>query len=257
MNNKKVHPLIKVWNDYPELLQNTSDILPLPPIERIVGEVFAPGESYYYVINFADSTIGNHHPNILKMHGLKAYPNHLKDIIDLIHPADIPFVMEAERMCIEKIKEIGFAYQQELKSSYCFRMKTGKGNYEMFYHQALHIHQDELGRLMQAVNIHSNIQHITQNNSYVALISGIGDRNDFHQMSYKSVEEIEISTVKLTDRELEVLSLLARGYSAKEIADQLIISYHTVTTHRKNILKKLECNKVSELIKKALDYGLI
>lgn len=255
---EKPHLLVKVWNDYPEILQNGNEIFPPPSIEKIIGDVFSMGEFYYYVINFADSTLSGHHPNILTMHGLKDYPYHLKEVIDLIHPDDLDFVMEAERMSIEKMREIdGFKHQQELKTSYCFRMRKAKGNYEMFHHQALHTKKSDDGKLLQAVNIHTNIQHITRENSYIVLVQGIGSRNDFHQMHYlPDIRNPELKNL-LTKREVEVLSLLINGNSAKEIADRLSISYHTVTTHRKNILRKIGCKKVSELVKVAIEYGYI
>lgn len=53
----------------------------------------------------------------------------------------------------------------------------------------------------------------------------------------------------LTAREKEILSLVVQGYSNKAIADRLFTSVHTVTTHRKNILKKLECRNMTELVK--------
>ncbi|TDX83318.1 response regulator transcription factor [Epilithonimonas xixisoli] len=258
VSSKKAHPLLDVWNAFPETLQNTShSITTPPPVEQIIGEMFAMGEFYYYALNVFDSTIINPHPNILKMHGLKKSPKYLKEIIDLIHPNDIEYVMEAERMTIEKMHEIGWEHQQNLKCSYCFRMKTDKGNYEMFHHQSLHIKKDEAGKLLQAVNIHTNIEHITKVNSYTVLVAGIGGRTDFHQMHYKNIKQTSAPKNILTKREIEILSLLAKGYSAKNISESLDLSYHTVTTHRKNILSKTECKKVPELVKKALDWGLI
>ncbi|MCJ7933266.1 MAG: helix-turn-helix transcriptional regulator [Chryseobacterium sp.] len=256
---KRQHPLLKVWNDYPEILQNANSILPYPSIESIIGEMFAPGKFYYYIINFADSTICNHHENILTMHGLNKYPVHLKEITDLIHPDDLEFVMEAERMCIEKMKEIdGFDYQQELKTSYCFRMRTSKGNYELFHHQALHTHKDEHGRLLQAVNIHSNIEHITHQNSYTVLVSGINGREDFHQMQWLKQDKMyESKPVIFTKREVEIINCIAKGYSAGKISDLLSISEETVRTHRKNILKKSDSKNSSELIKKAFEWGYL
>lgn len=176
----------------------------------------------------------------------------------MIHPADIPFVVEAERMCIEKMKEIGFEHQLNLKCSYCFRMKTGNGIYELFYHQALHTLKDENNRLLQAVNIHTNIQHITKENSYTVLISGIGERNDFHQMNYNphlinSTKQIE----KLTRREKEILAFIVQGNTGKEISDQLKISEHTTRTHRKNLLNKLNARNTSDLVRKAIEMALI
>ena len=255
----KPHLLSDVWNAHPDALSNNLKSIAQPPsVEQIIGEMFALGPFYYYVINIASSKLSNHHPDLRKMHGLKNNPKHLKEIIDLIHPDDLDFVTKAEKMTIEKIKEIGFEHQLNLKCSYCFRMKTNKGNYEMFHHQALHTLKDKDGRLLQAVNIHTNIEHITKVNPYTVLVAGIGSRNDFHQMQYSN-KTLEISPPKtsLTKREIEILSLLAIGHSAKNISEFLKISYHTVTTHRRNIFIKMECTKISELIKKALELGLI
>lgn len=110
----KAHQLTEVWNDYPEILQNKKIKLPVPKIEDFIGGMFAPGEFYYYTINFHDSSISGVHQNILKIHRLDNIPHNLKDIIDLIHPEDLEFVMKAERMAIEKMYEIGWENQKEL-----------------------------------------------------------------------------------------------------------------------------------------------
>lgn len=61
----------------------------------------------------------------------------------------------------------------------------------------------------------------------------------------------------LSIRELEILRLVVRGKSAKEIADELFLSVHTIYTHRKNILRKLACKNAAELVSYALDHGLL
>ncbi len=53
----------------------------------------------------------------------------------------------------------------------------------------------------------------------------------------------------LTNRECEIIKLIAYGDSNKLIADKLCISYHTVKTHRKNICSKLETNRLIDLVK--------
>ena len=60
----------------------------------------------------------------------------------------------------------------------------------------------------------------------------------------------------LTDREREVLQLLAEGHTAKEIASQLHLSVKTVETHRQQIMHKLNIHTVAELTKYALREGL-
>jgi len=61
----------------------------------------------------------------------------------------------------------------------------------------------------------------------------------------------------LTPREKEILTLVAKGKIAKEIASDLNISPHTIYTHRKNILGKLNLTSPMEMIVYALEHGLI
>lgn len=256
-NSEKEHPLIEIWNSYPGVRKNDKKTLQRPPIERIIGEMFAIGKFYYYVLNLTNSTVSHHHENILQLHGLKKYPENLKEVIDLTHPDDIPFVMKAEQTVIEKMLEIGLDHQLFIKSSYCFRMKTANGSYELFHHQAIPTLEDENGHIIQSINIHTNIHHITKQNPYTVLVSGIGPRNDFHQVKIEDDLLSKHSCMNLTKRETEVISLIAKGYSGAEISKMLIISEHTVRTHRRNILAKTSSRNSKELVKKAFEWGLV
>lgn len=62
---------------------------------------------------------------------------------------------------------------------------------------------------------------------------------------------------ELTPREQEVLTFIAEGYSNREIADQLVISVKTVDRHRENIMRKLQLHNRVELVKYAIEKGLI
>jgi DNA-binding CsgD family transcriptional regulator len=61
----------------------------------------------------------------------------------------------------------------------------------------------------------------------------------------------------LTKREKQVMKLLADGNDSKQIAELLIISPHSVHAHRRNIYKKLDINKVSEVVKCAIALELM
>jgi DNA-binding NarL/FixJ family response regulator len=61
----------------------------------------------------------------------------------------------------------------------------------------------------------------------------------------------------LTPREKEVLELVARGHSTKQIADKLDISIRTVESHRINMLKKVGVANSAELIRRAIELGLL
>ena len=61
----------------------------------------------------------------------------------------------------------------------------------------------------------------------------------------------------LTDREIEVMTLIVQGYINKEIADRLNIGLATVVTHRKNIMDKLGMKSVSALTIYAVMHGYV
>jgi two-component system response regulator NreC len=61
----------------------------------------------------------------------------------------------------------------------------------------------------------------------------------------------------LSEREAEVLRLIALGHTNPEIADQLFLSIRTVETHRKHIQQKLGLTARSELVRYALQHGLV
>jgi len=61
----------------------------------------------------------------------------------------------------------------------------------------------------------------------------------------------------LSEREMEVLKLLVKGYSGKQTAEYLSISKNTVDTHRRRIMDKLGCNSMAELTKYAIREGYL
>lgn len=72
----------------------------------------------------------------------------------------------------------------------------------------------------------------------------------------KKVQEDDPYTL-LSSREREVLKLLARGYSLKEIGDKLYLSIKTVDTYKTRIMEKLNFTKKSQIVSYALKYGFI
>ena len=61
----------------------------------------------------------------------------------------------------------------------------------------------------------------------------------------------------LTDREQEVMKLIAEGYRTKDIAARLTVSPRTVETHRTNLMKKLDLTSVSAVTAYAIAHGII
>lgn len=62
---------------------------------------------------------------------------------------------------------------------------------------------------------------------------------------------------ELTEREIQIIKLIAEGLSNKEIGEQLFISHRTVDTHRTNLMNKLDLHNVAGIVKFAITNGLI
>lgn len=70
----------------------------------------------------------------------------------------------------------------------------------------------------------------------------------------KNTESVK---TQLTERERNILQLLSKGYTSKEIAEINHLSYYTVTTHIKNIYQKLSINNRAEAVMEAIKLGLV
>lgn len=70
-------------------------------------------------------------------------------------------------------------------------------------------------------------------------------------------EPISCEGLRISEREGEIIRLVAEGFTNKEIADKLFLSAHTVTTHRKNIMAKLGVNNTAGLVLFAIRNNIV
>jgi DNA-binding NarL/FixJ family response regulator len=70
-------------------------------------------------------------------------------------------------------------------------------------------------------------------------------------------KDSESGAVRLTPRQREIVQLLAEGKSSKEVAVALDLSVKTAETHRANIMRKLDCHSVSEVVRYAIRNKII
>jgi DNA-binding NarL/FixJ family response regulator len=72
------------------------------------------------------------------------------------------------------------------------------------------------------------------------------------EINHQKIKELEI-----TSREYEVLELIAKGFSNKEIADTLFLSESTIKTHVSNLLAKLNAKRRTQAVQIAKELGII
>ena len=104
------------------------------------------------------------------------------------------------------------------------------------------------------IELFSAIERIRNGGIYVTRIladEAVGELSNIFE------EDGKVALELLTRREKEVLKLIAEGKFNKEIADILYISIRTVENHRANIIRKTKLNKPAELVRYAIEHGLV
>lgn len=73
----------------------------------------------------------------------------------------------------------------------------------------------------------------------------------------KIMEDDDNEYIPLTKRELQILSLIVEGYTCKEIADKLFLSYHTVHDYYKYLRLKLKADNTAVMVKKVIEQKIL
>lgn len=79
---------------------------------------------------------------------------------------------------------------------------------------------------------------------------------EFRRMNQPERSTAEKSAEKLTERETEILRMVAKGLSYRQIAERLVLSHRTVQNHVQNTLRKLHLNNRVQLTRYAIEQGL-
>jgi len=82
-------------------------------------------------------------------------------------------------------------------------------------------------------------------------------KNELLRNILKNQKELEETTGIITQRQIEIIQLLADGYSSQQIAEQLYLSVRTIESHRHRLMQKLNVNNVTGLLKKAAELRLL
>ena len=75
--------------------------------------------------------------------------------------------------------------------------------------------------------------------------------------STNAIDSTKANQLNLSERELEVLHLLADGYSNQEIADKLFVSLNTIKTHISKLYQKLNVSRRTQAVQKARDLAIL
>jgi DNA-binding CsgD family transcriptional regulator len=130
--------------------------------------------------------------------------------------------------------------------------------YSFFYRRK---GKDSQEWLVASARLHKDEQGLPNEVVICSYFTGLSD--DVKIKLHRVLEQYDLlrqnveKVASLTNREKEILALVAEGMTSEEIAKAIHLSRHTVNTHRKNIYRKLSIQNSADLLKVAEVFGFI
>lgn len=257
--DNKVGKLRAVWKSFEHKLSKEEQQISAQQVDEYLGAIFCPGPFYYYLMDFSKLEIVYMHPSVEEMLGISAEGITIMDLSHRIHPEDVVHFLQCEKMASTFLfQRIPVEKIPLYKVSYCFRIKDKEGQFKLFLHQALAISVDAQGGIGKVIGVHTDISHFVSINDQRISFIGLQGEPSYLGLPVEEGEwDLNPEDKPFSKREMEIIRLLADGFSAHEVADKLYLSYHTIRTHRQNILKRLECRNTVQLIAKCIRNGYI
>lgn len=248
--NPAIKNVIDVYNRFDKHLAKKTISAAPDKVNQLFASLYSPGPAFQIIFNFADRSGEYISDNLNEVIDLKPKNFTLENFLNCLHPDDLPHFKRCEEIAIDFFWN--FLPPLELlyyKLSYQFRMRKPDGNYHLFLHQTLALTTSEEGQLSLVLHNHSDIQHITtQNNKALSFIGLDGRKSYYNITSIGNYDNQNKLQSLFTPREVEILRFLADGFSSKEIANMLHVSYDTIRTHRNNIIKKSGYKNMNQII---------
>ena len=122
-----------------------------------------------------------------------------------------------------------------------------------------HTIHDELWTLRQMINSGANgiVMKSDDVQELETAITQVLEGNNYFSSHFREgCEEMELHQT-LSDREIEILRLIAEGLATKDIAEQLFVSANTIEFHRKRIMRKLRATNMAQLVREGIAKGYI
>jgi DNA-binding CsgD family transcriptional regulator/PAS domain-containing protein len=173
----------------------------------------------------------------------------------IVHPEDLHNSWKLLKCIWDYILAIPSERQAQYKFNYDYRIVKPDGKEVRILAQSSVMQSDSKGNITHVLGVYSDISHWKKSGQQTASV--VSTAHD--TCSFFSIENNESINPQgcLSRRELEIVKLMAEGYSSKLIAEKLFISFHTVNTHRQKIIEKTNTRNTGALVQFAVSHDLI
>jgi DNA-binding CsgD family transcriptional regulator len=222
----------------------------------------AIGKYFWFVFNVAKWTVETCGGNLKEMLGINEVEMLHKPpqpIVNRTHPEDLQQMFAFTNYWVTYFMQLPDERKAHNRATIYMRMRNASNVYNWMMIQYADQLLDGDGTILYGLTLTTNIHHIKTEG--VASMSILDTYNETCQqficVDGKSLSNTAGAVATITNREIEVLRLLAKGNSSKKIADILQLSQKTVDNHRQNMLHKTECKSTAELVVYGIKNGYV
>ncbi|KMQ60152.1 hypothetical protein ACM46_18125 [Chryseobacterium angstadtii] len=222
-------------------------------------ENFAIGPFYYIIASYSDYKVKAVSNNIEEMTPFSKDDFATKDFLSLspiFHPDDLEYFLAA----LAFTKEIYFHSQSPERDSLKFNVYVRAMNRKREFKWVLiqsWFYTNQYNEIESILYVHYDLSHLNIVNMPLLSIINFNNKIQYFKHVDQKMLEVNIQPPHITNREREILKLMAEGYNTPQISDKLFISYHTVQNHKKNLRAKTNTKTSGELISFVLKYNLL
>lgn len=164
-----------------------------------------------------------------------------------IHPEDLEKWLKAlNELMVFTLEKIKDSDRSKANYTWNYRFKNSDGNYVNIIQNTTPLAFDNSGKPIIGL-AHYTVLHQNIEMDISASAKLLNDKNEYETVYFNSYSQ-KLLSAGISHRERDVIRLLVQDLSSKEISNRLNISSHTVDTHRRNILKKLNISSTGELV---------
>ena len=228
--------------------------------QTIIDGILPESASFFYVVEPSTHTyhfMGKQQVNVSGYSNEEFIEGGVELFLQSIHPEEVEIILnQILPAYVDLIIDSSQEDRKKLQFQYNYRFKRKDDIHLNLMEQLYVLKTDQAGKPSLVLG---NVIILGNNDTLpiratAKLVSELGLSETIFSKTYR-VTPNDLSEV--TPRELDILRNLATGKTSKQIGDRLHISPHTVDTHRRNLLKKLNCHSVVELAQFAFKNGLL
>ena len=209
------------------------------------------GSQFVYIFDFPQGEVNYVSPGIQKIFGYEPGNVNLQFLYEKIHSDDRRGVAEATMDAVQGTIDNHMTSPGRLKFSVNYRFQKKDGSFlQVLRHQTVQ-QTDEDGNILRVTGIIVELGHLPELNGVIGKMVDNESGKVIYSRSYAGQDSI------FSTREKEIILLLANGRKTDDIAEELFISPNTVSTHRKNMLKKYAVKNTAELVSFSKKQGIL